>query len=299
MTDVSQGPGWWMASDHKWYPPELHPAVRAAAVTQAASALVADADASLASTGLAVASPGAAPGAMAGYGGPGTYAPYGSTAVAGGVPVATLAAGTDVAVGKRTGRGRARRARAKTPVGMVAGAVPAAGFDANPYALSHRGPVGPTPSKKKGHLAGPLVAVIVVALVAVVGAVGYVLTHPSPHRSPDAVALDFYQKLGASPPDYAGALADIAPDQQAQAGSLGSLHEVQAVMQELQTENLSVLNPSNPTSTSKAVVIQGCNATLSCGPEEPAVAAVEIGGKWYVDFTSWDATAVREFPPSP
>ncbi len=25
MSDVSQGPGWWQASDLKWYPPELHP----------------------------------------------------------------------------------------------------------------------------------------------------------------------------------------------------------------------------------------------------------------------------------
>jgi diguanylate cyclase (GGDEF)-like protein len=25
MTDVSQGPGWWLASDGKWYPPHLHP----------------------------------------------------------------------------------------------------------------------------------------------------------------------------------------------------------------------------------------------------------------------------------
>lgn len=25
MSDVSQGPGWWTASDGKWYPPELHP----------------------------------------------------------------------------------------------------------------------------------------------------------------------------------------------------------------------------------------------------------------------------------
>lgn len=26
MSDTSQGPGWWMASDRKWYPPHLHPA---------------------------------------------------------------------------------------------------------------------------------------------------------------------------------------------------------------------------------------------------------------------------------
>jgi hypothetical protein len=25
MSDVSQGPGWWQASDHKWYPPEAVP----------------------------------------------------------------------------------------------------------------------------------------------------------------------------------------------------------------------------------------------------------------------------------
>ncbi len=25
MTDASRGPGWWMASDGKWYPPHLHP----------------------------------------------------------------------------------------------------------------------------------------------------------------------------------------------------------------------------------------------------------------------------------
>ena len=28
MSDVSQGPGWWIASDGQWYPPELHPSVR-------------------------------------------------------------------------------------------------------------------------------------------------------------------------------------------------------------------------------------------------------------------------------
>ena len=28
MSDVSQGPGWWIASDGRWYPPHLHPSVR-------------------------------------------------------------------------------------------------------------------------------------------------------------------------------------------------------------------------------------------------------------------------------
>jgi hypothetical protein len=31
MSDISEGQGWWIASDGKWYPPELHPSVRQAA----------------------------------------------------------------------------------------------------------------------------------------------------------------------------------------------------------------------------------------------------------------------------
>ena len=34
MSDKSEGPGWWIASDGKWYPPELHPTVRKEATTQ-------------------------------------------------------------------------------------------------------------------------------------------------------------------------------------------------------------------------------------------------------------------------
>src|SRR5664279_4026743 len=30
MSDISAVPGWWIASDGKWYPPELHPSVRGA-----------------------------------------------------------------------------------------------------------------------------------------------------------------------------------------------------------------------------------------------------------------------------
>jgi len=35
MSDSSPGPGWWQASDNKWYPPELHPAVTEAAAREA------------------------------------------------------------------------------------------------------------------------------------------------------------------------------------------------------------------------------------------------------------------------
>lgn len=32
MSDLAQGPGWWIASDGKWYPPEQHPSARARSV---------------------------------------------------------------------------------------------------------------------------------------------------------------------------------------------------------------------------------------------------------------------------
>ena len=28
MSDKPQGPGWWLASDGTWHPPELHPSIR-------------------------------------------------------------------------------------------------------------------------------------------------------------------------------------------------------------------------------------------------------------------------------
>jgi uncharacterized RDD family membrane protein YckC len=37
MTDVSQGPGWWIASDGKWYPPHLHPSVAQTAASPLAT----------------------------------------------------------------------------------------------------------------------------------------------------------------------------------------------------------------------------------------------------------------------
>jgi hypothetical protein len=33
MSDINEGPGWWKASDGKFYPPELHPSVKNGAPT--------------------------------------------------------------------------------------------------------------------------------------------------------------------------------------------------------------------------------------------------------------------------
>lgn len=76
MSDTSQGPGWWLASDGKWYPPELWtgPPMSGPASPQAAPG------ASTGQVGAAPASPGAPYGGQippSGYAPYSPYAPYG------------------------------------------------------------------------------------------------------------------------------------------------------------------------------------------------------------------------------
>ena len=40
MRDGMPGPGWWIASDGQWYPPELHPDVRASLARDGRSVLI-------------------------------------------------------------------------------------------------------------------------------------------------------------------------------------------------------------------------------------------------------------------
>jgi hypothetical protein len=101
MSDTSQGPGWWIASDGRWYPPELHPSAVAHTAQPARVLPPLDLPAFAASpadmpltapTGhpadaLASWAPSAAPGtAPSDPGGPGPYFP---PAAYGGVPPAT------------------------------------------------------------------------------------------------------------------------------------------------------------------------------------------------------------------
>jgi Domain of unknown function (DUF4190) len=72
MSDTSQGPGWWLASDGKWYPPELWtgpPAVQGEAPAYGFAWTV---------TGQpGGGGPPVYPGAPGPYGGAGAYPPYG------------------------------------------------------------------------------------------------------------------------------------------------------------------------------------------------------------------------------
>ncbi len=84
MSDMQQGPGWWQASDGKWYPPESHPAHRTPppvpypnqAQQMPAAGYLPPAGPSIPSTPYSVPSPYSAPPTGAPPWGP-PYAPYG------------------------------------------------------------------------------------------------------------------------------------------------------------------------------------------------------------------------------
>jgi Domain of unknown function (DUF4190) len=88
MSDTAQGPGWWLASDGKWYPPELWtgPPATGPAVTGPDPWSTPPGQAQLPAYGSGM-SPGPAPYAGAPYGPqsqPGTYALYGQPMAYGG-----------------------------------------------------------------------------------------------------------------------------------------------------------------------------------------------------------------------
>ncbi len=87
MSDMSQGPGWWLASDGKWYPPELHPGV-ARPVGQPVDLPGHAAEEALSSWAPAAAAPMEAP-AVAAYppSGPGTPDPAGPSYPQGWQPI--------------------------------------------------------------------------------------------------------------------------------------------------------------------------------------------------------------------
>ena len=136
------------------------------------------------------------------------------------------------------------------------------------------------PRKMKRHLPIWFDVLILIVLVGAASAVGYVLTHPSPHRSATAIATDFVHQVGSG--NYAAAAKDIDPSDSAKA------------LQVLDSTNgmpggayagTGATKPGTSTVTGDtgSVVIQACNASLACN-DLPAVPTIEIKGLWYVSW---------------
>ena len=99
MSDVSQGPGWWQASDGKWYPPEQRPADPAPTATQTGGYQTGGYQAGAAQTGGYQADPAA--GQYPVGSGPGPLADWGTrvlaTLIDGGILLALVVAGVILA----------------------------------------------------------------------------------------------------------------------------------------------------------------------------------------------------------
>jgi hypothetical protein len=164
-----------------------------------------------------------------------------------------------------------------------------AGFEANPYLLSRvpasaGAPPVPPKSRRPGIRWGTVVLVLVLA------AAGYVvdrLAHPSPHRSPTAVALAFYQDLASG---NVRALEQLV--EPSQAGAVPSAMTAPVVEAFRRTSLRGVVvqpGTTEPGSLLTLVVLQTCQANLSCEPTVP-VPTTKVGDAWDVDWVAWQAS---------
>jgi hypothetical protein len=134
--------------------------------------------------------------------------------------------------------------------------------------------------RRRGHLPLWIDVLIVLVIVGAVGTVGFILTHPSPHRSAAAIATDFVHQVGSG--NYLNASKDIDPSEQASA--LAALRSPSGVVRgQYAGVHTTQLGSSQVTGTTASVVVKACNSSLACNPL-PTIPCEEIGGKWYVDW---------------
>jgi hypothetical protein len=157
-------------------------------------------------------------------------------------------------------------------------------YDNNQFAYrkeSRNQQLANAPRKLRRHL--PLWAdiLIVLVIVAALGAGGYYFTHPSPHRSAPAIATNFVEMVGSG--NYLAAASDVDPADRSTA--LTTMRQQGGVPGgDFAGVHSTKLGSSSVTGTTASVVIQACNDSLACN-DLPAVPAVEVGGKWYVSWS--------------
>jgi hypothetical protein len=121
---------------------------------------------------------------------------------------------------------------------------------------------------------------IVLVLVGALSAVGFVLTHPSPHRSATAIATDFVHQVGTG--NYKAAASDIDPSDSAKALEvLDSTNGMPGGT--FAGTGATKLATSSVTGDTASVVIQACNSSLACN-DLPPVPCIKIKGLWYVSW---------------
>ncbi len=132
--------------------------------------------------------------------------------------------------------------------------------------------------KLKRRLPLWLYITIILVVVGGVSATGWILAHPSAHRSPATIVTDFAVQVGSG--NYAAAASDVDPADQATA--LTTLKADAGVPGGILTGVQTTQMGSSTTSgTTAEVVIKACNSSLACNPL-PAIPCIEVKGKWYV-----------------
>jgi hypothetical protein len=157
-------------------------------------------------------------------------------------------------------------------------------YDDNPFAFhkqTRHEQITTAKVKRRGHLPLWVDAVIILLIVGAAGAVGYVLTHPSVYRSPDAIAVDFAHQMGSG--DYQNASKDVDPKEQASALSLLRSEGQQVLNGDFIGVHTTQVASSQVTGTTASVELKSCNASLACNPL-PTIPCEETDGKWYVDW---------------
>jgi hypothetical protein len=134
-------------------------------------------------------------------------------------------------------------------------------------------------TRRRGHFPLWLDAILILIVVAAAGSIGFVLTHPSPHRSAEGIATDFVHQVGDG--DYLNASKDVEPAEQATA--LAALRSQAGIPNNPSFSEVHTTQFGSETGsgTTAMVIIKSCNSSLACNPL-PAIPCQEVDGKWYV-----------------
>jgi hypothetical protein len=135
--------------------------------------------------------------------------------------------------------------------------------------------------KLRRHLPLWLDVLIILAVVGGAGGAGWVLSHPSAHRSPATIATDFVVQIGSG--NYAAAASDVDPADRAPA--LATLKSDAGVPGgALNGAHATKLGSSTTSGSTASVVVQACNSSLACN-NLPVIPCIKIDGAWYVAWT--------------
>lgn len=311
MSEVSQGPGWWVASDGKWYPPEQHPSVRQAVASPMATTAPRSAAAPPSSHAVYDSEfvgdvPGAAPpssaapppdlpsywsGDQRGQAGAGTEGPARPANIPAPPPViipqvrtplrrpATVA-GLPPPSGVPLSNGPSPSAPGQPVAGPAGGyggtRAPLSPFEEGVYS-------GAALTQRRRKRRWPIWWAVIFVMVAVGATLGtlYYLKNSNPHRSAVAIAEDYL--VAVSNNSKSQEKADVLPGQQP---VTAGFDESGLSFDVTSTTTVGMDRMVNLLVCSGLYSGASCSSTID-GSAAGFVPTREVDGKWYVDASAF------------